>query len=977
MELHEYPRPANDTGIGIHWTVGFASAIGIGKIRDFWIPEMKAMGIKWVKIFNHDGAIDFAELLLAEGFMPIVRIFRPSPNPSTLDVREIVHLDAFVRAGVRYFEFNNEPDQDSEWKGGRVPANGPDLVVENTIANLETILERGGMPGVPAVSNGCRWDLVGRIVARGRKDLFNGPVWQAAHNYARNRPLDYPYDIGNQEGAAFTQRFYQAIASEDWGEDAWRGRSLAAVNRLRLDRCNPGTTIVDDSACWLGYEYLDAFNRRHLGRSIPILSTECGYLVGEDVDPRYPATTPDLHMAQTLEACRVMMGTSARFQQAPDYYFCSAFWLIGNAVLGSSSTWWEHHAWYSDKWSSGMLPIVRALKAEPKVVRHWQGNAPVGSRATLHGTVLHAGDRRTLVLEKGGAEVARTTLDANSRYAMPDLLPGNYTLRVEGTAVEQAISLAPGQETTVLNLDLSEVAANSSSSVIGGKVRGGAGAVVILLRTGDGEEWVTMARDDGTFRFIDLPPGTYNVRVQGEGSRTEGIVLDGKEPREVELATAGWGYTIQSRDEVNKIGAIRCSVEGHADLVVQAHTGDRSSDPVVTGSAPVYGNYACEIGPLEAGHYIVSVDGLQDAEGKTVRLEAYVNVDKRVIPHVMFVYTELKEEIVTYRSSIRGRVIGGCEPDRKLMVWLIDEQARRQEQALGADCTFAFEELGPGLYSVEVAGYADVAGRSDIALDGKNSVTLELLLPVEETPEPDEDSAAGNSVIVASAPQAAGRLAKLVDSVGNESKQVVGSDDALRFEGLSAGMYTLTIEGGYEQGELAIDGHSGLAITFTSLVETWDVKVSPAGSMPGYSVIRVEVESMRGLPVYIWKEDREGMMRRTGSKPEYGECSAEFSPLGPGHYMVEPEGLGIWADVELTGLEVVWIDFRRRAVPSSPNIVASLDNLEAPVFRLPEAQRVRDLEDDREAEDDRLLKSGRYLTSSQRSRLPPSSRWKT
>ena len=88
MDLHEYPRPANDTGLGIHWTVGFASTIGMGKIRDFWIPELKAMGVKWVKIFNHDGAIDFAELLLAEGFMPIVRIHRPSPYPSVFDIRE-------------------------------------------------------------------------------------------------------------------------------------------------------------------------------------------------------------------------------------------------------------------------------------------------------------------------------------------------------------------------------------------------------------------------------------------------------------------------------------------------------------------------------------------------------------------------------------------------------------------------------------------------------------------------------------------------------------------------------------------------------------------------------------------------------------------------------------------------------------------------------------------------------------------------
>ena len=140
------------------------------------------------------------------------------------------------------------------------------------------------------------------------------------------------------------------------------------------------------------------------------------------------------------------------------------------------------------------------------------------------------------------------------------------------------------------------------------------------------------------------------------------------------------------------------------------------------------------------------------------------------------------------------------------------------------------------------------------------------------------------------------------------------------------GVYLLTIDGGYEQGGLIVDGESGLEVIFQTLTSTWEAKVSPAGSMPGFSVVRVEVDGMRGLPVYIWKEDWEGMMRRTGSKPEYGECAAEFSPLGPGHYMIEPEGIGVWVDVELTGLEVVWIDFRRKSVPTSPNVVQPLSH---------------------------------------------------
>ena len=428
MELHEYPRPDNDTGLGVHWVAGYATAVGLAKIRDYWLPELKELGIKWVKIYNHDGAIDFAELLLTEGIMPIVRIFQPTPNPSRLGLKEIVHVEALIRAGVRYFEFNHEPDRAEEWRSGRVPADGLDLVAENTIANLELILEKGGMPAIPAVANGSRWDLVGKIVQQGRRDLFAGPVWQAIHNYAQNRPLDFPYDIGNQEGAAYTARFFRTIAEEEWGENGWRGRSLAEVNRLRLSRSNPGTTLAEDHGCWLAYEYFDELNRRHLGRSIPLLSTECGYLIGEDIDPRYPATTPDLHMAQTLEACRIMMGTSKRFKPAADYYFCTAFRLFANAKLGSSSSWWEGQAWYSDRWPSGQLPIVRALRAEPKSVRRWQDAGPVGAVAAIHGLVLHGHADMGVILAQNGRELRRAQLDDQHRFRFDGLLPGRYTL---------------------------------------------------------------------------------------------------------------------------------------------------------------------------------------------------------------------------------------------------------------------------------------------------------------------------------------------------------------------------------------------------------------------------------------------------------------------------------------------------------------------------------------------------------------------
>lgn len=936
MELHEYPRPADDTGIGIHWTTGYATAIGMRQIREFWMTEMKALGVKWVKIYNHDGALDFAELLLAEGFMPIVRIYRPTPNPSRLDVKDVVQIDTFLRIGVRYFEFNSEPDRDAEWKGGRMPANGIHLVVENTIANLEIILERGGMPAIPAVSNGSRWDLVGKIVAFGRKDLFAGPIWQAIHNYTRNRPLDYPYDIGNQEGAAYTYRFYQTINNEQWQENAWRNRSIDDINRLRRDRCNPGATVMDEAECWLAYEYFDALNQKHLGQSIPVLSTECGYLVGEDIDPRYPATTPDLHMAQTLESCRIMMGTSQRFAPAPDYYFCTAFWLLGNAQLGSTSNWWETHAWYSERWQGGALPIVFALKAEPKVARRWAGEI-AQDRITLHGTVTYADRHRTIQLCKNQKEVASTVIASNNHYQFTDLIPGEYTIIIPGTGIEQPIELTVGQQELVLDFDLTPTTSPVSKSRIEGTVRGGAGSMLILVQSGTGEEWVAMAREDGTFRFVDLPAGEYSLRVDPAGSHVEQMVLDGINQRTVELALAGWGYTIRavapSLQQQAKLNSVYCVVDGHRGLPVRVHAGDWSSEPVYTGTAPEVGEFGCELTDLEAGHYIVAVDGVPDNNGRYIQLEAHLQVDKQKTLLVEFVHTEMMTTQALNSSRIDGRVIGGALYDaqqppsakqgRGQIAFLLDSLGQRQEQSVADDGTFTFANLAAGLYSVAILGHEDDTLQSDLALDGLNSMAIELRMPSAEHTVPDKSNSA-QSTIRGNAPNATGKLARLVDTVGNEYQQYINIDQQFCFTELAAGTYTLVIESGYVESNLTVDGKNGLEILFAELLPSWEAEVSNAGSMPGYSLVRVEVEGMRDLPVRIWKEDWEGMVRNTGSKPEYGPHVLEFSPLGPGHYFIEPEGLGLLSEVELTGLEAVWMHFRKRTVPLGTNQVQEL-----------------------------------------------------
>ncbi len=955
MELHDYPRPQDDTGIGIHWSVGYAASVGLNKIREVWLPALQALGVRWVKIYNHDGALDLAELLLAEEIMPIVRLHRPAPNPGRLGVKEVVYLDSLVRAGVRYFEFNNEPDQGAEWKGGLVPANGLEIVAENAIADMETILARGGMPAVPALSSGCRWDLVGKIVEKGRRDLFDGPVWQAIHNYPGNRPLDYPYDIGNQEGASYTRRFYQALQVEDWGQEAWRGRSLEEINRLRLAHCTPGASLDEDNRCFLAYEWADALNRRHLGRSLPILSTECGYRVGEDADPRYPATTPDLHMAQTLESARIMMGTSQRFQHAPDYYFCTAYMLLANAQLGSSSNWWEAFAWYSNNWAGGWvdgaLPVVQALQAEPKLRRRWQDHAPEAT-VTLYGTVHHLDGPRHLVIERArGNEreaVARVLLEPQGDYRVPGLPTGEYQLFIEGTRLQQPLILSartaandgdatwqvgarPVRE-ALLDLDLTGMLPSQaprdaerhapSASLLSGHVRGGGdGATVVLTRYsafGDPDEWSTVAQADGAFRFVNLPAGEYGLAVYPSGSVVERVELDGREQmEEVGLIKAGWGHTIEleestTADAETENGVVRCTVldfsgdeagAGVGGRTVYVRRGEWRSLPMQTSSEG-----RCDIRGLAAGVYTLVVEdgGSDDGRSDDGRSDDGRGDDGR-------------------GDDGRG---GKNETGERL-----EAQVRLSGQTVPA-VEFAHFPMNaahaylPGHPSPQSPAPVDADAAASEVEEGEQQKSPDA------TPTAPEPGAMSSSVL-GTAPGAAGRIATLVkeDAAGDEQaefQQIVMPGDHFRFDYLPTGRYTLRARGGFEQGDIALDGHSGVEVIFAPLLPTWTPEISTAGSMPGFSVVRVEVENKRDWPVQIWREDWAGVRALTGSKPEYGDFALEFGPLEPGHYMVEAEGLEAWIDFELTGLEALWINFRQQNVPSSDNIVRPLPSERAP-----------------------------------------------
>ncbi len=536
MRLEDYPRPKDDNRRGIHWSASVYHPTGAA--LDFWISELQAMKIKWVKLLDDGGgsSLELCQRLLAADIMPVVRLYRLEPNPGHIGGREEETIRRLVAAGVRYFETNNEPDLDIEWKGGRRPANWLDIVVDNFIIDAEKVQAAGGLPAVPAMAVGTKVDVVGAVVARGRADIFEKGAWVAIHNYTLNHPLDYPYDPVNQEGQPVSQEEYDRL-----GPWAWEGRPRELINEWRQTDKNPGDTLADDPSCWLYFLLADEMVVNALGYHLPIISTEGGPVVGWKEDRRYPRVDPFTHADWVVAITEFMQGTrEIHGLRCPDSYFAMCHWLIANYRMGFLAPTWESQSWYTDWWNNdfnlrGELPVVARLKALPGVPAGDTRKAQVVGRVTRADTDEPLAELRVLLLA-GDQEKASILTADDGTFRFERLAPGVYDLAIPPWGVVRRGVVAteePGQPVLIR-------LTGGRNSVITGILQTPAetpvaGAEVILSRDGLEVGRVQTAAD-GAFRFSDLPLGTYRLSVAG--ITVAGIALDGWQTKKIRLTTA-------------------------------------------------------------------------------------------------------------------------------------------------------------------------------------------------------------------------------------------------------------------------------------------------------------------------------------------------------------------------------------------------------------------------------------------------------
>jgi hypothetical protein len=363
--LSSYPRPPADNGRGLHRSPSNQPLPR--EVTDYFIEELLAMNIKWVKFLQDDlprvSDSYLVEQLVANEIEPVLRVYQPFND-------RYEHLPELVVAatglGVHYFELYNEPNVAGPaggWREGE--AINVQRIIDRWIMAAIDVHQAGGQPSLPPLAGGGTVDdkiflrqFLDGVQARGRADLFHG-AWIPVHNYFLNHPLDYPTDPVNVHDVPLT--------AAEIAERNLTPEQVEAINHARAIAKLPreqggfwvGNTIDEDSNAFRMFDaYANIFYER-FGYYLPLIGTEGGAIAGAQEDPRYPPVRDEDVTRLTLAAYHFMLDA------APPYYFAHTPWLMANRAGEHADERFEHAAWYKDRGGT-TLPVVEALKRDPR-----------------------------------------------------------------------------------------------------------------------------------------------------------------------------------------------------------------------------------------------------------------------------------------------------------------------------------------------------------------------------------------------------------------------------------------------------------------------------------------------------------------------------------------------------------------------------------------------------------------------------------
>lgn len=331
MRLDEFQWSRNPRGL--HVMSAFQSPLPFERYtgpRMGWV-KLVAAGVEYV---------DDAQQLISMGMTPVVRLYveRYGAGPFSPGLRAIT--EAFLRVGVKWFEFYNEPNLGIEWPEG-VNITWEDTggiiapLMENWLMFAEFVLSYGGYPGfIPLAESDAppfaavRWmDAFLNYLATNHatrfRDMLNRGVFCATHPYILNhfyqeqpgggplsaRPpeaqnareggwhFEYPYDPISQANDS-GRTVYGGTALTPYGDPV----GLTAMGRMFNERC----------AVLFG------------SQAVPVLGTEGGIWGFRDQLYQQDNRFPPYNERSQGEATVAMFEWIA--QQAPPWFFGVCLW---------------------------------------------------------------------------------------------------------------------------------------------------------------------------------------------------------------------------------------------------------------------------------------------------------------------------------------------------------------------------------------------------------------------------------------------------------------------------------------------------------------------------------------------------------------------------------------------------------------------------------------------------------------------------
>lgn len=184
--LKDWPRPPNDTGIGIH----LGTDMRLCSIQED-IAHMKEMGMTWGTVCssNRDMGLRACAMLAEEGIEPIWRPYLMIDGGGNFGTQARIARDM----GVRYLQIFNEPGDTREWN--RRPLTWLHRFYCRWIRAASNVLDNGCYPGLQLLGTEDLLWVFEWASQDNALDIFEN-VWFCPHNYGLKNPPDY-YNKGD------------------------------------------------------------------------------------------------------------------------------------------------------------------------------------------------------------------------------------------------------------------------------------------------------------------------------------------------------------------------------------------------------------------------------------------------------------------------------------------------------------------------------------------------------------------------------------------------------------------------------------------------------------------------------------------------------------------------------------------------------------------------------------------------------------